>query len=210
LVLAKDQMWVATANVARMTPKGLFLLADAALRTVIDTITPAQLALPAPATWTRVANPTVRDLVAAHAKDEAWVPDVLAGRTMDEVGTSWDGDLLGADPIAAYDRLNDLATAAVTASNDPDAIAHLSYGDFPVSVFFEHTTYYRAFQAWSIAKLTGLDYSLPGELVDGLWELVMPQLDDLRAIHVFGPEVQVPEGADKQTRLLGKSGFWTD
>ncbi|MEP6478611.1 MAG: hypothetical protein ABJB03_04420 [Rhodoglobus sp.] len=193
-----------------MSQTELFLLSDAALRAVIDQIQPDQLSLAAPATWTSKPNPTLRDILAAHAKDEAWVPDVLAGRTMEQVGTSYDGDLLGSDPIASYDVLNDAATAAVNKGVDLAATAHLSYGDFPVGVFFEHTSYYRAFQAWSIAKFIGVDATLPPRLVDLLWDAAVPQLDQLREWHVFGPEVEVPAGSDKQTQLLGKTGFWSE
>lgn len=193
-----------------MQRKELFLVADAALRSVIDRITPDQLDLPAPAAWSRTPNPSLRSILAAHARDEAWVPDVLAGRTIEEVGEKWNGDLLGDDPIVAYDALNDATTAAVRAFDDDSLIAHLSYGDYAVSDFFEHTTYYRTFQAWDIAKLIGLPFSLPPELVDGVWQVVEPQLEQLRAIHVFGPEVAVPADADAETRLLGKTGFYHD
>ncbi|MHB1171562.1 MAG: hypothetical protein ACYCZY_03520 [Lacisediminihabitans sp.] len=111
----------------------------------------------------------------------------LAGRTIDEVGDKHDGDLLGDDPLASHDRLNDVATSAVNHDVDPDRIAHLSYGDFPMPEYLEHTTVYRAFQAWSIAKSIGLEWSSPPELVDGLWEQVMPHVDEWRAMGVFGP-----------------------
>jgi hypothetical protein len=40
--------------------------------------------------------PTLREVVNALAYDDAWVPDMLAGRSMDEVGKdAFDGDLLG-------------------------------------------------------------------------------------------------------------------
>lgn len=191
-----------------MRQKELFLQSDAALRSVIDQIQPEQLALPAPAGWSRAENPTLHDILAYHAFDEAWVPDVLAGRTIAEVGDSHAGDLLGRDPIAAYDRLNDLATAAVTANDDPEATAHLSYGDFTMGEALEHMSIYRAFQAWSIAKFIGLDYSLPSELVEGLWERVMPNVETWRSMGVFGPEVEVPADADREVQLLGKTGYW--
>jgi hypothetical protein len=191
-----------------MKQKELFLQSDAALRSVIDRIEPGQLALMAPAGWSRAENPTLRDILAYHAFDEAWVPDVLAGRTIAEVGDRYAGDLLGNDPIAAYDRFNELATAAVLASDDPDATAHLSYGDFTMGEALEHMSIYRAFQAWSIAKFIGLDYSLPSELVEGLWERVMPNVETWRSMGVFGPEVEVPADADRETQLLGKTGYW--
>ncbi|MET4781477.1 hypothetical protein [Glaciihabitans sp. UYNi722] len=193
---------------AHMKQRDLFLMADAALRDVIDMIDLDQLSLPAPPEWSRTENPTLRDIVAAHAYDEAWVPDVLAGRTADQVGTRHDGDLLGDDPIESYDAINDAATEAVTRDLESAAIVHLSYGDFSLAEYLEHVTIYRAFQAWSIAKLVGLDYSLPDPLVDGLWEQLLPNLEDWRAMGVFGPEVEVPAGSDREVQLLGKTGYW--
>src|SRR5690554_3483200 len=185
-----------------MKQKELFLQADAALRSVFDRITPDQLSTPAPAEWTRVENPTVRDIIADHTRDEAWVPDVLAGKTIEEVGDIYAGDLLGDDPIAAYDRANDRATAAVNADLDPDKVVHLSYGDFPLAEYLQHVAIYRAFQAWSVARLLGIEFSLPEPLVDNLWDQVLPEVENWRAMGVFGPPVQVPEDADRETRLL--------
>jgi hypothetical protein len=190
-----------------MRERELFLRADAALRDVIDRIHPDQLELPAPAEWVAVPDPTLLDVVAAHAYDEAWVPDVLAGRTIEEVDDKYGGDLLGGDPLAAYDALNDAATAAANRALDPDDIAHLSYGDFPVSVYYQHIATYRAFQAWSIARLIGLDWHLPPELVDELWEQVLPQVDEWRAMGVFPPAVEAPADADRETQLLAATGY---
>jgi hypothetical protein len=194
----------------QLTPEQkLFLASDAALREVIDQLKPEQLDVSAPANWSSSPNPTVRSVLAAHTKDEAWVPDVLAGKTMEEVGDSWNGDLGGADPIAAYDHYNDLATAAVTAPLKDDQIAHLSYGDFPVGTYFEHTSYYRGFQAPVIAKLVGIPFAMSDDLIDMLWSSVEPQIEQLRAIHVFGPPIEVPDGANREALLLGMTGFWT-
>lgn len=191
-----------------MNQRELFLQSDAALRSVVDRIEPGHLALPVPAEWSRGENPTLGDILAYHAFDEAWVPDVLAGRTSAEVGDTYAGDLLGSDPIGSYNRINELATAAVLASDDPEATAHLSYGDFTVGEALEHMSIYRAFQAWSIAHFIGLDFSLPPELVEGLWERVMPQVEVWRSMGVFGPEVEVPADADREVQLLGKTGYW--
>jgi hypothetical protein len=187
----------------------LFLAADAALREVIDQLKPEQLDLAAPESWTTDKSPTLRGVLAAHIRDEAWVPDVLAGKTMAEVGDAWKGDLSGTDPIASYDHYNDLATAAVSAPLKDGQIAHLSYGDFPVGTFFEHTSFYRGFQAPLIAKLAGIRFAMSDDLIDLLWSAVEPQIEQLRAIHVFGPPVEVPDGSDREALLLGMTGFWT-
>ncbi|TFB97622.1 hypothetical protein [Cryobacterium sp. HLT2-28] len=191
-----------------MKQRELFLQSDAALRSVIDRITPAQLHLPAPGDWSRTPNPALRDILADHARDEAWLPAVLAGRTIAEVGDDYAGDLLGDDPIGAYDRLNDLATASVTAELDPEKTVHLSYGDFPLAEYLQHVSIYRAFQAWSIAKLIGLGFAMPAPLVENLWKQIGPQIPGWREMGVFGPEVDVPPDADRETQLLGKTGYW--
>jgi hypothetical protein len=186
----------------------LFLAADAALREVIDQFTPATLALAVPAEWSTNKAATMSGLLANHAKDEAWVPDVMTGRTIDEVGDAWAGDLLGADPVGSYDKLNDLAKAAVSKPIADGQIAHLSYGDFGVATALEHMSFYRSFQAPLIAKVAGIHFHMSDDLIDLLWSSVEPQVEELRAIHVFGPPVEVPDGSDRQDLLLGMTGFW--
>ena len=186
----------------------LFLASDAALREVIDQLAPADLELAAPQEWTTDKSSTLRGVLAAHTRDEAWVPDVIAGKTMEQVGDTWKGDLLGDDPIGSYDHYNDLATAAASRPIEDDQVAHLSYGDFPVGTYFEHTSFYRGFQAPLIAKLAGIRFAMSDDLVDMLWSAVEPQIDQLRAIHVFGPPVQAPDGANRETLLLSMTGFW--
>jgi hypothetical protein len=191
-----------------MKQRDLFLMADAALREVIDMLDLDQLTLAAPAEWSREPEPTVRDILAAHAYDEAWIPDLLAGKTIEEVGDRWSGDLLGDDPIERYDELNDAATEAMVSEHlDPHQLVHFSYGDFPLAEGLIHVSMYRAFQAWSIAHLVGLEYQLPEALVDLLWDELIPRLDEFRALGVFPPEVAVLDAADKETRLLGKTGY---
>jgi hypothetical protein len=192
-----------------LTPEQqLFLAADAALREVIDQFTPATLELAAPAEWSSNKATTIRGVLANHAKDEAWVPDVIAGKTIAEVGDTWAGDLLGSDPIGNYDKLNDLAATAVKTPIADGQIAHLSYGDFPVATFLEHTSYYRGFQAPLIAKVAGIPFHMTDDLIDLLWSSVEPNIEELRAIHVFGPPIEVPDGSDRQDLLLGMTGFW--
>ena len=192
-----------------MDARELFLQSDAALRSVVDRLTPADLDRAAPQEWARKPDPTLRDILRGHARDEAWVPDLLAGRTIDEVGTRWGGELLGDDPIAAYDGFQDAATEAMSDPGlDQTMTLHFSYGDYEFSEGVLHLVSYRAFQAWLIAKFVGLDFSLPPELVAGLDELLLPTVDGLRAVGAFPPAIEPPAGAGAETRLLCAVGFW--
>lgn len=200
------------STVTAMDTRDLFLASDAALRTVIDGLTPADLERAVPAEWSsghRSAALTLRDVVARHAYDEAWVPDVVAGRTIEEVGDRWSGDLLGTDPIASYDALNDAATAAVSdPALDPTMTIHFGYGDYPFSEGMLHPISYRAFQAWQIGHLLGTGFRLSPELIEGLDELLLPIVPELRQYGVFPPAIEPPADADAETRLLCAVGFW--
>lgn len=186
----------------------LFLASDAALRSVVERIDPADLARPAPQEWTRTPEPTYRDILFAHAYDEAWVPGVLEGRSIAEGDPLREADLLGDDPVAAYVVLNDAATAAVRRGVAPGTVFRFQYGDYPAEEGFAHLATYRAFQAWLIARRLGIPFHLPPELVAGLEENVLPHADEWRQWGVFPPPIEPPEGADAETRLLCAVGYW--
>ena len=59
---------------------------------------------------------------------------------------------------------------------------------------------------WDLAKATGQDTALDSHLVDTCYALFAPGMDAMRASGRFGSEVEVPEGADTQVRLLGIMG----
>lgn len=186
----------------------LFLASDAALRSVIDRISPDDFDKLAPAGWTSIPNPTIRDILGRHAYDEAWIPGVIAGKSIVD-GDEWaDRDLLGDDPIAAYDALNGTATAAVRAGVDPESTFRFQYGDYPAKEGFAHLSMYRAFQAWQIAKHLSIPFHLSPELIAGMNEHVVPDAELWRGFGVFGPAIDPPADADDQTRLLCALGYW--
>lgn len=192
-----------------MDSRDLFTTADAALRSVIDRLSPADLDRPVPREWSRIADrPTVRDILFAHAYDEAWVPDVLAGKAKAD-GDPWrEADLLGDDPVAAYDAIHDAATAAVARGVAPGTVFRFQYGDYPAEQGFSHLAMYRAFQSWTIAHHLGMPFSLSTPLIAGLEEHVMPHADEWRQWGVFPPAIDPPAGADAETDLLCRAGYW--
>jgi uncharacterized protein (TIGR03086 family) len=146
-------------------------------------------------------------VIAYHAYDDAWVPDMLAGQTMDEAGKDkFDGDLLGDDPVGRFSAIVDAACAAARDVPDLDAVAHLSFGDYPVREYFWQITSFRALRAHDIAKALGQEVDLEPELVQGVWDEVSPHAEEWRTIGVFPAAVPVPEGAPLLDRLLGLTG----
>lgn len=190
-----------------MTNAELFMVADSALTDVIKQIQPEQWAMTVPDDMSWHPGPhTLHDIINYHAYDEAWVPDVLAGKTAAEVGTQYDGDLLGDDPMANYGKYVELAQAAVGGFSAPEQIVHLSYGDYSADDYLTHISLFRGLRVYDIAKLIGADLTMPEALVAGLWAIVEPQAEELRKMGVFGPAVEVPADAPLQDRLLGLTG----
>jgi uncharacterized protein (TIGR03086 family) len=155
----------------------------------------------------RAGAPTLREIINYHAYDDAWVRDMLAGRTMDEAGSSqFDGDLLGDDPVASFEAIVDKACAAAAGVEDFDAVAHLSFGDYSVREYFWQINSFRALRAHDIAAVIGVDAGLPAELVQGVWDEVSPHAEEWRGIGVFPAAVPVPDDAPLLDRLLGVTG----
>ncbi len=192
-----------------MNEQDVFVLADQTLRHVVDQIKPEQWGMEMPESFVRRGGGrvTLRELIAYHAYDDAWVPDMLAGKTMDETGkTKFDGDLLGENPAASFDRIVDTASAAARELDDLARIVHCSFGDYSAREYFWQINGFRGLRAHDIAEVIGVNSRLPSDLVQGLWDEISPHAEEWRGIGVFGPAVEVPEGADLQARLLGLTG----
>ena len=187
-----------------------FVLADRALAKVVAQIVPDQWDMILPRTFvtrSRPEPPPLRTLINYHAFDDAWVPDVLAGLTMEQAGSDkFDGDLLGDDPVANFDAVVGRACAAASAVTNLDAVAHLSFGDYTVREYFWQINQFRALRAHDIARAIGVDADLPDDLVQGIWDEVSPHAEEWRSIGVFPDAVPVPTDAPLLSRLLGLAG----
>jgi uncharacterized protein (TIGR03086 family) len=194
-----------------MDERDVFVLADRALNRVVAQIADDQWDMQMPAAFARsgdAANtPTLRTIIGYHASDDAWVPDMLAGRTMDEVGKStFDGDLLGADPRAAFAAIVEKACVAASQLDDLEGTVHCSFGDYPAREYLWQINGFRGMRAWDIARVIGVDPTLPDALVQGLWDELSPVADDWRQFGVFPAAVPVADDASLMQRLLGLTG----
>src|SRR5580765_5115724 len=104
----------------------------------IPAFTSTVLAIPEDA-WSK-ATPcedwTVRDLVNHMTSEHLWAPRLLRGATIDEVGTAYDGDVLGADPTEAW-RSAARGSAEAWAYADLRAKVQLSSGSTTVEEYGE-------------------------------------------------------------------------
>ncbi len=135
-----------------------------------------------------------------------WVPELAGGKTIAEVGDRLDGDVVGDDHAASYEAS---ASAAAAAFNQPGAMDRpcaVSYGPVPGSVYCGHRLIDVVIHGWDLAKATGQSTALDPELVEACWRVIEPQLAGLAASGAFATGVEVPPGADLQTRVLASLG----
>ena len=148
----------------------------------------------------------VRALVNHLVVEDLWAPPLLEGRTLAEVGDRFDGDQLGDDPVATWERASAAAVAAVGETGVLDRTVHVSFGDIPGHEYVSQLTCDHVIHAWDLARAVGADERLDPELVEFAYGFLEPQVDGWRSAGVFGPRVDVPGDADRQTRLIALSG----
>jgi hypothetical protein len=193
-----------------MNEPEVFQLADRTLNAVVAQIADHQWDMTMPASFaTRQTDtvPTLGDVIRYHAYDDAWVPDMLAGRTMAETGPDkFDGDLLGDDPRANFAAIVEAACAAAAELGDLEKTVHCSFGDYPAREYLWQVNSFRGLRAHDIAVVICVPSDLPQALVQGLWDEISPHAEQWRTIGVFPAAVAVADDAPLQDRLLGLTG----
>lgn len=187
----------------------LFIAAEELFLHVFAQIQPNQMDMPLPE-WFRGlyagTQPTLKPVLNYHAYDTAWVPETFAGKTIDEVGDKYDGDLLGDNPITSYTTYSKLATDYIRDNFDENRLIHFTYGDFPASEAILHPTGFRIFRAYDIAKLIRANTKLPEDVCQAAYEYFGPSMEMYRAAGIYGSAIPVDDNASAQAKLFAMVG----
>lgn len=158
--------------------------------------------LPTPCTdW------TVRDLVNHVVGEDLWTPPMVAGMTIEEVGDRFDGDVLGADPVATARSAASAAIAATSGALPADGIVHLSFGDTPVQEYVWQLVADHLVHTWDLAAAVGAPRELDPAAVNEVAGWFTQWEEMYRGAGAVGPRVAV-DGAGPQEDLL--AGFGRD
>ncbi|HLM18344.1 MAG TPA: TIGR03086 family metal-binding protein [Acidimicrobiia bacterium] len=149
---------------------------------------------------------TVRELVNHVVTGNYWAAELGSGFTIEQVGDRLDGDVLGTDPLRAYDDSSLVAAAVFRAPGAMERPCAVSYGPVPGSVYCGHRFLDVLVHGWDVAVSTGQDTTLDVDLVEACLEVIEPQIDMLVSSGAFGTRLDVPEGSSSQTKLLGLLG----
>jgi uncharacterized protein (TIGR03086 family) len=159
--------------------------------------------------WTNATPCTDWDVHALvnHLVNEAvWIPPLMEGRTVAEVGDRFDGDLLGSDPIGAWDRAAEAAIESMSRPGVLENTVHVSFGDIPGREYCSQLFTDYVIHGWDLARGIGAEDAIDPAFAAQLYEQAAPRAEEMRTWGVFGDHVEVPEDADLQTRLLAIYG----
>ena len=147
---------------------------------------------------------TVRDVVNHMTYEQRWVPPLLAGKTIAEVGDQFEGDLLGADPVGAWE---DAIAAALRswAMAREDQEVNLSSGPSPAREYAEEMLLDLVVHGWDVARGAGLDERLDPSLVSHVLAYAEPHAEEYAGSGLFGTPVET-DRTDDQSRLLAMLG----
>ncbi|WP_095757738.1 TIGR03086 family metal-binding protein [Streptomyces xinghaiensis] len=149
---------------------------------------------------------TVRDLVNHLVGEHLWAPWLLRGATLAEVGDRFDGDVLGDDPIAAWERAAAESHAAFHRPGALDGHVDTSGGESPTTDYGWQMATDLTVHAWDLARGIGDDDTLGDELAAAVYERVEPEAAGWQGSGLFAAPVPVPEGARAQDRLVALLG----
>jgi uncharacterized protein (TIGR03086 family) len=149
---------------------------------------------------------TIRDLVNHVVNENKWIPPLLAGKTIADVGNSLDGDLLGNDPIQAYRRASTDVLDAMGRDGSLERTVQLSSGPTPAEHYLAEVLSDQIIHTWDLASSIGTGETLDPSLVEFAGATLRPLAEMWRAGGALGPPVEVDAGADDQTKLLALLG----
>ncbi|MBN9743087.1 TIGR03086 family protein [Amycolatopsis sp. A1MSW2902] len=162
-----------------------------------------------PGDWARGTPCTdwsVRDLVNHLAVEQLWVPHLLAGATLDEVGTRYDGDVLGEDPLSVWEKASAAAREAWLSPGALRRTVHVSFGLVPAEEYGWQMTLDLAVHGWDLATALGRPNPVPDVLAGRLLDVLRPMIDDWQGLGLFDPPVAAGRSAAAPDRLVALLG----
>ena len=148
----------------------------------------------------------VRMLVNHVTVEQLWVPPLVQGSSVADIGSRLDGDQLGDDPAASWDEAVEASLTAFGAPDALDGVVSLSSGERKTAEYCWEMTTDALIHSWDLARGIRADETLDPELVDLVYERTLPIAEHLQETGLFAPPVPVPDDAPLQTKLLALFG----
>jgi uncharacterized protein (TIGR03086 family) len=149
---------------------------------------------------------TVRDLVDHIVYETLWVPDLLDGKTLAEVGDRYEGDRLGDDPVAAWTRAYGAARSATLRDGALAGSVHTSGGETSAQEYMSEMLADAVIHGWDLSQSIGAPFAIDPAAAEDLLSWYGPFAERMRLYGVMADPVEVDPDADAATRLIAMSG----
>lgn len=148
----------------------------------------------------------VRTLVNHVVREDRWTVPLFAGKTIEQVGDRFDGDVLGPDPAEAARDAAAQAELAVSAPGALDRTVHLSSGETPAREYLHQLIAEHVVHGWDLIVATGAVPRLDAEVVREVARWFADRQRMYRNAGLIGEAVDVPASASDQDRLVAAFG----
>jgi uncharacterized protein (TIGR03086 family) len=152
----------------------------------------------------------VRTLVNHVVAEQLWIPPLMGGATIAEVGDKFDGDILGSDPRATAELAAAESLDAVPEPVAQGRIVHLSFGDPPASEYALGVAADFVVHGWDLAAATGGERRFPPELVTAVAQWFSAVEEGYRSAGQIAarPAVTPADPQDKLLVAFGRDPGW--
>jgi uncharacterized protein (TIGR03086 family) len=172
------------------------------LRGLVAHVTPEELALPTPcADW------DVRGLISHFVGGAAMFAAAFKGEELDIDPDAPMPDLLGDDPLGAFDGAIAMFNAAVDQPGAMDRTITLPFGQLPAAMVLELLKFDLLVHCWDLATATGQAFEPPTDAVEHGLEVAKVIISrELRNGDTFAEEVTVRAQSTPIERLVAFTG----
>jgi uncharacterized protein (TIGR03086 family) len=152
---------------------------------------------------------TVRDVVNYMTAEHLRAPRLLAGETIEDIGSEYDGDVLGDDPVGSWRAAADRSRAAWAVA-DLDRPVHLATAVVPTRLYGEGMLVDLAVHRWDVQRGAGTGAGMDGATVEHILARLQEHPEDYRGMRAFKHPIEVDSDMahDHLLALLGRDPFW--
>ncbi|WP_153398038.1 TIGR03086 family metal-binding protein [Ornithinicoccus halotolerans] len=185
------------------SPIALMPDAAAAVTAVAEQVPAGAWSRPSPCTeW------TVADVLAHLTREHLWAPHLLRGETVEQVGSRYEGDVLGDDPVAAWKRAAAGSMMAWGQASDPEAEVSVSWGAIPVREYAHQMLTDLTVHGWDIARGAAVDPQADADAIEVAWAYQKPMAGGGSALFAAPVATDSSDRLDQLAALLGRDPSW--
>lgn len=152
---------------------------------------------------------SVRDLLNHLTVEHLWAPHLLRGESIEQIGSRYDADVLGDDPMRAWRRA---ITGSVLAwGHAPEREIQLSFGTSTTREYAQQMLVDLTVHAWDLARAVGVRPHLVPDAVEAALAYEKPRVGAGEVPGLFAAQVATESESrvDQLVALLGRDPEWT-